>query len=577
MTELFKKLYFLVGKKFKKQLFALSIVVIFAAGLELLAVSVFMPILDIALQTENPEEVRAYRIISDITGISDFHKVLIILLVFTIAVYVLKNAYLSWKEAYVAKVSMEIRRYLSTRVMESFLYESYDYFLDKNTAEIIRSINGDSASIYEVVWNIITIISLAVTSLVIMVFLAVTNIMLTCVVAMLLGACALVILISVRKRTRRYGAENLDLNGKLIQYVKQAFEGIKEIKILNTEPFFLGEYNRVFQRQANITMKYRLLNSLPKYIIETVCIAGILFYMIIIILAGESFSTIVPQLAVFAVSAFRLLPYVNSIYVYSNAVMFYRPAVDTIYDELRDTNENKLLSVPKACEIKPLKYKKEIEIKSVVFSYQPGVKIMDGVSFSIKKGTSVAFIGPSGQGKTTMADLILGLLKPDSGRILVDGRDISEDSTGWHANIGYIPQFIYLSDDSIRRNVAYGIQDYDIDDDKVWKALEEAQLKEFVMSLGERLDTFVGERGMRLSGGQRQRIGIARALYRNPSFLVFDEATSALDNDTEREVMEAVNSLHGTKTMLIIAHRLSTIEGCDHVFEIKDTKVNQIR
>ena len=574
--ELFRKLYFLAGKEFKKELVALSIVVIVAAGLELLGVSIMMPILDIALQNGDPDDVSAYRIISSFTGISDFRTVLIILLVATIAIYVLKNAYLSWKEAYVAKVSMEIRRYLSTRVMESFLYEPYDYFLDKNTAEIIRSINGDSASIYEVIWNIITIISLAVTSFAILVYLAITNIVLTCLVAVLLSLCALVILLAVRKRTKRYGAENLDLNGKLIQYVKQAFEGIKEIKILNTESFFLGEYNKTFERQANITMKYRLLNSLPKYIIETVCIAGIMIYMITIILSGRGIASIVPQLAVFAVSAFRLLPYVNSIYVYSNAVMFYRVAVDTIYDELSADDKEKRLNIT-AGVIEPMAFENMIEVKDVSFSYQSDRRILEGVGFSIKKGDSVAFIGPSGQGKTTMADLVLGLLVPDCGYILVDGKDIFENNRGWHSLIGYIPQFIYLSDDSIRRNVAYGIQDAEIDDNRVWKALEEAQLKDFVMSLSDRLGTFVGERGMRLSGGQRQRIGIARALYRNPSFLVFDEATSALDNDTEREVMEAVNSLHGTKTMLIIAHRLSTIEKCDHVYEIKDTKVNQIR
>ena len=422
----------------------------------------------------------------------------------------------------------------------------------------------------------ITIVSLVVTSVVIMAYLAITNIMLTGIVAVSLALCALVILFVVRKRTRRYGAENLDLNGKLIQYVKQAFEGIKEIKILNTEPFFLGEYNKTFARQAKITMKYRIVNSLPKYIIETVCIIGILGYMMIVQLTGSDFSTVVPQLAVFAFAAFRLLPYVNSIYVYSNAVMFYRVAVDTIYDELTaaDQKDNVPLIEEK---IEPVAFENLIEVQDVDFSYQSDKPIISNANFMIKKGDSVAFIGPSGQGKTTMADIILGLLVPQKGKILVDRQNIYDNIKGWHSIIGYIPQFIYLSDDTIRRNVAYGIEDKDIEDEKVWKALEEAQLKDFVESLTEKIDTYVGERGMRLSGGQRQRIGIARALYRDPSFLVFDEATSALDNNTEKEVMDAINSLHGTKTMLIIAHRLTTIEDCDHVFEIAETKVKQIR
>ena len=572
--ELFRKLNYLIGKKFRKQILALVIVVVIAAGLELLGVSILMPILDLALGASSPDKVGAYRIISLITGENDFDKVFLLLLIATILVYFVKNAFLSWKEAYVARVSMEMKRYLSTRVMETFLYEPYDYFLDKNTAEIIRNINGDSASIYEVVWNIITITSLVVTSLVIMVYLAVTNIVLTGIVAVSLALCAVVILFAVRKRTRRYGAENLDLNGKLIQYVKQAFEGIKEVKILNTEPFFLGEYNRTFERQASITMKYRIVNALPKYIIETVCITGIIGYMILVKVTGTDFNTVVPQLAVFAVAAFRLLPYVNSIYVYSNAVMFYRAAVDTIYDELSSAQDN----TPRIEEkVQPMVFNRSIEVKDLDFAYQADRPVIEGGSLLIRKGESVALIGPSGQGKTTMADLILGLLVPQNGSILVDGEDIYKNISGWHALIGYIPQFIYLSDDTIRRNVAYGIEDSKIEDSRVWKALKEAQLEDFVQSLEEKIDTCVGERGMRLSGGQRQRIGIARALYRDPSFLVFDEATSALDNNTEKEVMDAINSLHGTKTMLIIAHRLSTIENCEHVYEVAERKVTELR
>ncbi|MCR5791170.1 MAG: hypothetical protein K6G83_14910, partial [Lachnospiraceae bacterium] len=261
--ELIRKLNYLVGKKFRKEIILACLVVITAAAIELLAISVFMPILDLALGAKEGNELFTYRMISYITGFTDFDHVFISLLVFTILVYIVKNAYLSWKEGYIASFSMKVRQYLSIRVMEVYLGEPYTFFLDRNTAEIIRRINGDSASIHEVVWNLITIVSLAVTSVSILVYLAVTNITLSLVLAASVGLCAVTILLSVRKRTRRYGSENLELNGKLIQYVKQAFEGIKEIKILNTEPFFLNEYKRTFQRQADITMRYKLVNALP--------------------------------------------------------------------------------------------------------------------------------------------------------------------------------------------------------------------------------------------------------------------------------------------------------------------------
>lgn len=223
-----------------------------------------------------------------------------------------------------------------------------------------------------------------------------------------------------------------------------------------------------------------------------------------------------------------------------------------------------------------ISFKKEISIEGLTFRYpQADEPVLDGVDLKIRKNGSVAFIGPSGAGKTTLADLILGILEPQDGRITVDGRDIRSGMRSWHAKLGYIPQTIYIIDDTLRNNVAFGISEDLIDDDKVWRALEEAQLKEFVSTLENGLDTNIGEGGMRLSGGQRQRIGIARVLYNDPQILVLDEATSALDNETENAVMEAIENFNGNKTLIIIAHRLSTVKNCDTIYKVEDRKVQE--
>jgi ABC-type multidrug transport system fused ATPase/permease subunit len=318
-----------------------------------------------------------------------------------------------------------------------------------------------------------------------------------------------------------------------------------------------------------------LLNTIPRYLIETILVATVLTMMVIIMFQGRNTGELVSTMALYAMAAFRLMPSISRIMGLITSIRYSKPGLDVVYEDLfLIDNDDSDTPIVESTKNGPRYFHDSIELKDVSFRYpnQKEYSIRD-ISLEIPIGTAVAFIGESGAGKTTVVDIILGLFEPEKGKVLVDGRNLKQERIAWQKKIGYIPQSIFLSDDTIRNNVAFGIDNDMVDDREVWRALEQAQLKDFVEGLPHKLDTSVGERGVRLSGGQRQRIGIARALYHNPEILIMDEATSALDNDTEKEIMKAVDGLKGEKTLIIIAHRLSTIENCDIVFKINKGKL----
>ena len=325
--------------------------------------------------------------------------------------------------------------------------------------------------------------------------------------------------------------------------------------------------------------KYNIYNSTPRLLIETICIAGLVGYMSVVLINGASMEEMVPQLSVFAVAAMRLLPSANRINNYSTSISYFEPFLwnvsEHLQTEIHDDNvvyDENVYRQKK--EVEKLPVNKEIELSDITYKYPNTEKlIFDHANLTIPIGSAVGIVGPSGSGKTTMVDVLLGLLQLQTGTIKADGVDVQTNYEGWLKNVGYIPQTIFMIDDNIRKNVAFGFADDEIDDEKVWAALKEAQLDEFVRGLPEGLDTGIGERGIRISGGQRQRIGIARALFEDPEVLVLDEATSALDGETEAAIMDSINRLHGKKTLIIIAHRLTTIEKCDMVFRVEDGNI----
>lgn len=567
---LISKIWSLLDGRKKWQTVLMVFLFVISAGAELIGVSIILPVINLIMGQENAEDNFYCRIIIKLFGLEGSENVAIVLLLITIAVYILKNAYLAWMYGCIYRYAMNVRRGFAMKLMNSYMGQPYAFFVKRKTSDLIRSVNEDTANVYEVIYSLCIVVSQAATAACIVTFLLLTNPTLALVLVVCLAFCAGGIIMVLRKFTSRLGRANQHYVASLIKYLQQAFEGIKEIKVLNTEAYFSDMYDDVYKGYADNNRKFRVANMLPKYLIETVVIAGIMGYLAFMIRFDGNYMQIVPQLAAFVAAAYKLLPTVNSMYTYINAVHYYKASVDLIYKDIMEVNEF-ATAEKTGKENGELSFEQEITMENVNFTYDGAEsEVLKNVSLSIKKGQSVALIGASGGGKTTTADLLLGLQTPTSGQIKVDGKNIADHMNGWHKKIGYIPQSIFLIDDTVRNNVAFGISREEIDDKQVWKALEDASLKEFVESLPEGLDTMVGERGVRISGGQRQRIGIARAIYRNPEVLFFDEATSALDNETEKEVMKAIEGLHGSKTMLMIAHRLSTIENCDVVYRVEN-------
>ncbi len=568
------KIFSLLEGKEKWQTVLLMLMIVISAGAEFVGVSIIFPIINLLMGQSNVEDSIYCRIIMTFFHLESEESVIIGLIMITIAVYILKNAYLAWMYGYIYRYAMNVRRKFAMKLMNAYMKQPYPFFVKRKTSDLIRSVNEDTGNVYEVIYSMCIVVSQAVTAACIVAYLAATNLIMTLIVVFCLLLCAGGIVKGLQRFTAKLGRANQGYAASLIKYLQQAFEGIKEIKVLNTEGYFSSMYDGVYKGYADNNRKFRVANMLPKYLIETVVIVGIMGYMAFNIKFNSNYSAIVPQLAAFVAAAYKLLPSVNSLYTYINSIQFYKASVDLLYHDIKEIEsfENE---VSEEVE-EELPFSDEIVMEHVDFRYEDAEKeVLKDCTLRIKKGQSVALIGPSGGGKTTTADLLLGLQTPNHGKITVDGIDIAKHMRSWHKKIGYIPQSIFLIDDTIRNNVAFGIPQEEIDDKQVWKALEDASLKEFVESLPEKLDTLVGERGVRISGGQRQRIGIARAIYRNPEILFFDEATSALDNETEKEVMKAIDGLHGSKTMLMIAHRLSTIENCDLIYNVENGRIEE--
>ena len=343
---------------------------------------------------------------------------------------------------------------------------------------------------------------------------------------------------------------------------------------MNREEFFLKNYKEALHESNRAGKKSKILSTLPKNIMETICICSLLLAVCIRIVQGVDFDQLVTTLSVFALAAIRMLPSFNRITEYMGSIMFNKTSVDNVFKDLKEADVINEKFQLQDSSIEKLHLNDVIEVKDLSFSYPGNEKpIFDGANLTIHKNTSVAFVGSSGAGKTTLADIIIGLLEPQAGTVTVDGVDVFTHLDAWHKTIGYIPQMIYLMDDTICANVVFGIPQNEIDEEMVWKALERAEIADFVRTLPQGIYTEIGDRGVRLSGGQRQRVGIARALYREPEVLILDEATSALDNETETAVMESIENLHGQTTLIIIAHRLTTIRNCDEIYEVGEGKV----
>ena len=569
-----KKLNYIFSTKDKIKIVLLTIIILIGSMLELLAISLFSPFIDGIVDQNAMMESTIMVYIYHFFSFKKYEYFLALLAVSIIAVYIIKNVYIIIEKNTIYKFAYRIQRTISTKLLKSYMEEPYTFHLNKNIAVLQRSMQEDTDQFAKAILHFMEMAAEACVCIVLGVYLFIVSKSITVVIVGLLLVCLGIFSYINKKYSRKWGEQGQEYKAKIYQWMNQSLSGIKDIKILDRSETFIKNYDNYMKKYVRVLRLNRLIGIMPKYIIEMVCMTGLLSAVLVKMFFGQKeLSEFVPQLAIFAVAAFRLLPSVGRINEHLSAVIFATPSIDLIYHDLKEIED---LHVEEIVKDEYWHFKKEIEVKRVTYAYPEGEgNVIENACFHIRKGETVAFVGSSGAVKSTIVDILLGLLPPQQGKILVDGMDVYKNLRTWQKEIGYIPQTIYLSDDSIRNNVAFGIEEENIDEQAVIAALKQAQLYDFVDTLPEGLDTCVGDRGIRLSGGQRQRIGIARALYHKPEILVLDEATSALDNDTEAAVMEAIDSLKGQKTIIIIAHRLTTIKNADTVYEVKDGKVEQ--
>ena len=570
-----KKLRYVFDRKDKIKLVGLAILMVIGSVLELLAVAVFNPFIEVLMQTSSIEDDSFLKLFFTHIHLNGIEQYLVVLSALIAVIYLVKNIYLSFLQNVILSFSYTTRMNLATRLLTTYMNEPYTFHLSKNIAEMQRCLQSDTSQFMSLINSCLQLTVEMVTCLALAAYLFHTSHSITVVIGVLLLLCIGLFFMISKKVSSRLGRQNENYNAKLFQWINQSLGGIKELKILQREEYFIDSYKTNYKKLIWGARVNELIAALPKYIVETVAMVGLVFAIIIKLLFGHgALETFIPQIAVFAVAAFRLLPSVGRVNAYINSIMYNKASLDMIYDDLKEIDSEPVQEIEWQEKKEKWIFTKGVTVEHVSYHYPDSdVEVLHDISLEIPKGKTVALIGPSGAGKTTLADIILGLLPPVSGVVRMDQHNVYENLRSWREKQGYIPQSIYLSDDTIRNNVAFGIYEAQIDDNAIWKALEKAQLKEFVQGLENGLDTYVGDRGVRLSGGQRQRIGIARALYHDPEILVLDEATSALDSSTEQAVMESIESLQGLKTMIIIAHRLTTIKNADLVYEVSGGNV----
>lgn len=566
------RIFGILNKKQKIHLVLVLVVITIGAVFELLGVSAILPLVTAVTNPEEISQNKLYSIMWNVIGASSIEQYVVICSLLLAAVYILKNAFLFFQNIVTFKYTYSVQQSIAVRLMKYYMLKDYTFHTSHNVVELQRNISTDVGAYVNTLVNIISFISELLVSAFLIIFLAATDWMTTLLMVIMLGLFLGLYFFAFKGRVKKLGIASRDLIAIQNKYMLEAFGGIKEIKAMSKEDYFIDHYDDAYTDAVKIQRKQVLFNYFPKPLMETLSICTILILVAVKVGSGTPLSSFITVLTVFAMAAIRMLPAFNRISGFLGSLMFQKSSVDALTNELMVMNNDK--EDIQESSNKEISFTQSIELMHVAYSYplKPNIQVLKDINLSIPHNKSVALIGSSGGGKTTVADVILGLLKPAKGNVEVDGINIHDNLKKWHNMLAYIPQNIYLTDGTVRDNVAFGVSDEEIDDNLIWQALEEAQLADFFKSQPEGIYSTVGDRGVQLSGGQRQRIGIARALYNRPQLLILDEATSALDNETESAVMDAIYNLSGKVTMLIIAHRLTTIKNCDYIYEISDGK-----
>ena len=562
---IFQQVWRILSRQERRGLGWIFVLMIVGSVLETLSLGLVVPVVGLLTR---PNYIQNFPRINELLGYPTEHQFVIGMMFALVVVYIAKSFFLIWsawvQRGYSASVTTRIGRQL----FRSYLYQPYAFHLQRNSAVLIRNSQNSGLVMTGIIDPILVISSDILVTAGLLVLLIKLEPIGSIATISIFGLTSWIFRKFTNSRIKTWGEIQNFHKRMLLQHLQQGFGGVKDVKILGTEEYFASQYGENLLKNSEVVRRFSIAQTLPRFGLEILTIIGLAVLVSTMVLLDSELPEILPVLGLFGAAAFRLLPAVNRLISNFQIINVSRPQVNEVFEDLdlpdqlnhKNSDRSTLTSA--------------ISIVDISFSYAESLKnVVSGVSVKIGRGEAVGLIGSSGSGKSTLVDILLGLLEPNSGKVLVDGSDIHDDLRGWQDQIGYVPQSIFLTDDTLRRNVAFGLPKDKIDDDAVRSAIRSAQLEEFVASLPDGMETVVGERGVRLSGGQRQRIGIARALYNNPDVLVLDEATSSLDTETEHGVMQAVQALQGDKTVIIVAHRLSTVEYCDRLYRLENAQI----
>ena len=572
MLDNIKKCMELIDRATKQRAILIALVLVVIAGLEAAGLGLVYAFVDFVLNPEKLQNAPAAVLhVQETFGIANA-EIAPLLLTALIILFLLKNGLLLVFYYAQARFIALNEAKLAYKLLALYLHGAYALHLSRNSAEFIRNVSASINTIFSATtMGMITIVAeLLVIGAIGTVLMAVEPI-LTSVSVVVLGTTTGMFFVYSRTRVQAWGRVDQQSQGSIIKVLQQGFHSIKEVKILGVEDHIVRTFEEPRNALAQVRAKLMTMAQMPRLWTETVVAVFIFGSLLLVLQMGGQIENFVSALTAFAAATFRLLPSMNRIILAMNNIKGGTQAISDVYNDAQLFQSQ--MEHPDST-IKPIPFDREVTLEMVGFEYEAARRdILSDVSFEIKKGESIGIVGPSGAGKTTLVDIIAGLLPPTRGRVLVDGSDIHDVSNSWRHLIGYVPQFIYLMDDTLRRNIAFGLPDDEIDEDRLANSIKLAQLEDIVAKLPLGIETTLGDRGTKLSGGQRQRIGIARALYNGPAVIIFDEATSALDSETEFEVNNAIQTLKGKKTLIVIAHRLSTVRQCDRLIYLKDGRV----
>ena len=543
------------------------VMVIVGMFLETISLGIVVPIIGILTQDDYQQK---YPFIVDIFGNLSREELISAVMVAMVLIYVVRSLFLFWSLWIQKGFSASVSGRLSQSLFSIYLRQPYMFHLQRNSSTLMRNAKNATSVVTCGVDPFLVLLTDGLVAIAMFALLIAVEPVGTLAVLLVFGLSTFIFQRTTRRRIDNWGYQVDYHETKILQHLQEGFGGAKDVKVLGRENEFLSQHEKHLGESIRINRIYNVILTLPRSFMEIITIVGLCLLVVSMVVRGRELADIVPILGLFAAAAFRVMPSINRLLMATQTLIFNRSIIASVYKDF-------LLDSPDSTSTgSGTKFATQLELTDVSFKYPTAANAsLQNVSLVVKRGEAVGFVGPSGAGKSTLVDVILGLFAPTSGVVKVDGQDVQQNLRNWQNQIGYVPQAIYLTDDTLRRNVAFGLNDENIDDNLVRNAIRLAQLEEFVATLPEKLATVVGERGVRLSGGQRQRIGIARALYHNPSVLVLDEATSSLDTPTEHGVMQAVQALQGSKTVLIVAHRLSTVEYCDRLYKIENARITE--